>query len=183
MVQEVKFRSKFVKYVTIFGSARLTQRSEHYQKAYEIGRALALAGYGVITGGGGGVMEAANRGAFEAGGQSVGYNVILPNEQELNAYCTKSQTLNSLSERKNALIKSSFAFIILPGGFGTLDEAFEVMTLAQAGLREHKIIFVQREFWVPLFDFLDSLASAGLADKDGYQIADSLSDILEILAR
>ncbi len=171
-----------MKYVTIFGSARIDSNNEHYQKAYKIAKALAAAGYGVITGGGGGIMEAANRGALEAGGDSIGINVILPNEQQLNSYCTKSQTLNSLSERKNALIKDSFAFIIFPGGFGTLDEAFEVLTLSQAGLKEHKIIFTQKSFWEPLIGFLDSLGDMGLADKNGYIIIDDIDEILEFLA-
>lgn len=170
-----------MKYVTIFGSARLDASSEHYQKAYKIAKALAAAGYGVITGGGGGIMEAANRGAFEARGDSIGINVILPNEQQLNSYCTKSQTLDSLSERKNALIKDSFAFIIFPGGFGTLDEAFEVITLAQARLRDHKVIFVQRDFWTPLFNFLDNLVNLGLVNKNSYYSADNIDEIMNIL--
>lgn len=171
-----------MKYVTIFGSARIDSNNEHYQKAYKIAKALTAAGYGVVTGGGGGIMEAANRGAFEAGGDSIGINVILPNEQQLNPYCTKSLTLNNLNERKEALIKDSFAFIILPGGFGTLDEAFEVMTLSQAGLKEHKIIFTQKSFWEPLIGFLDSLGDMGLADKNGYIIIDDIDEILEFLA-
>lgn len=170
-----------MKYVTIFGSARLDASSEHYQKAYKIAKALAAAGYGVITGGGGGIMEAANRGAFEAGGDSIGINVILPNEQQLNPYCTKSLTLNNLNERKEALIKDSFAFIIFPGGFGTLDEAFEVITLAQARLRDHKVIFVQRDFWTPLFNFLDNLVNLGLVDKNSYYSADNIDEIIDIL--
>jgi uncharacterized protein (TIGR00730 family) len=170
-----------VKYITIFGSARLDASSEHYQKAYKIAKALAATGYGVITGGGGGIMEAANRGAFEARGDSIGINVILPNEQQLNSYCTKSQTLNSLSERKNALIKDSFAFIIFPGGFGTLDEAFEVITLAQARLRDHKVIFVQRDFWEPLFNFLDNLVNLDLVNKNSYYSADNIDEIMDIL--
>lgn len=172
-----------MRYVTIFGSSRLGADNQHYKRAYEIAKALATAGYGVITGGGGGIMEAANRGAFEAGGDSVGINVILPNEQQLNAYCTRSLTLKNLNERKDALIKDSFAFIIFPGGFGTLDELFEVLTLSQAGLKEHKIIFTQKSFWEPFLGFLDSLGDMGLANNDIYEVSDDIDEILDILAR
>lgn len=172
-----------MKYITIFGSSRISSDSDYYKKSYEIATALSRAGYGIITGGGGGIMEAANKGAFEAKGESIGINVILPNEQRLNSYCTRSLTLASLSERKNALIKDSFAFIILPGGFGTLDEVFEVMTLAQTMIKRHKVIFVGSQFWSPLFDFFKQLLDGGLieANSDFYKLLDNIDDILKFL--
>ncbi|WP_096017711.1 TIGR00730 family Rossman fold protein [Campylobacter lanienae] len=172
-----------MKYVTIFGSSRLDDTNIHYKKAYEIAAALAKAGYGVITGGAGGIMEAANRGAFEAGGESIGYNVVLPNEQHPNSYCNALVTMDNLRDRKHALIKDSSAFIILPGGFGTLDEVFEVMTLAQTKIKEHKVVFVQSEFWALLFEFFKRLEDDGMIDYNSefYRLIDDVDEILEFI--
>lgn len=130
--------------VTVFGSARFTKDSEHYKNANKIGAALARTGFTVMTGGGQGIMEAANKGAFEAGGQSVGCNIILPFEQKPNPYLHKWINIPYFFLRKVILVKYSYAFVVMPGGIGTLDELFEALTLIQT-----KII---KDFPVVIFD-------------------------------
>jgi uncharacterized protein (TIGR00730 family) len=122
--------------VTVFGSARFPERHRYYELARELGRALANAGYTVMTGGGPGIMEAANRGAKEGGGLSLGCNIKLPAEQKPNPYLDKFIEFEHFFVRKVMLVKYSTAFVVMPGGFGTLDEAFEVITLAQTGKLE-----------------------------------------------
>lgn len=170
--------------VTVFGSARLTEESEYYQKARELGNRLALNGFAVITGGGRGIMEAANRGAFEAGGDSIGVNIALPHEQQLNSYLTDSMEFQHFYARKVMLVFSAAALVSFPGGFGTLDEMFEVLTLVQT----HKtpkipIILVGTSFWKPLDTFIksqlrDSLATITPGDEDLYHITDDLDDVV-----
>ncbi|EGV44795.1 TIGR00730 family Rossman fold protein [Bizionia argentinensis JUB59] len=130
--------------VTVFGSARFTPDSEHYENAEKIGSALAKTGFTVMTGGGPGIMEAANKGAFEAGGYSVGCNIILPFEQKPNPYLHKWINIPYFFLRKVILVKYSYAFVVMPGGIGTLDELFEALTLIQT-----KII---HDFPVVIFD-------------------------------
>lgn len=143
--------------VTIFGSARLTPESEHYQKAVEISAMLAENGYTVITGGGGGIMEAGNKGAFEAGGNSIGLNIQLPHEQVLNPYTTDAQSFRYFFSRKVMLAFAAEAFIFFPGGFGTLDELFEILTLIQTGKVDHApVILIGNEFWRALDGFITS---------------------------
>jgi hypothetical protein len=140
--------------VTVFGSARFTEGHRYYETAREIGAALARAGYAVMTGGGGGVMEAANRGAREAGGLSLGCNIALPREQQPNAYLDRFIRLDHFFVRKVMLVKYSSAFVVMPGGFGTLDEAFEIATLMQTNKIEHfPLIAVGSTFWAELVDF------------------------------
>ena len=115
--------------VTVFGSARFAPRHRYYEMARDLGNQLALAGYGVITGGGPGIMEAANQGAREAGGLSLGCNIILPKEQHANPYLDRFIEMNHFFVRKVMLVKYSRAFVVMPGGVGTLDEAFETLTL------------------------------------------------------
>ena len=122
--------------VTVFGSARFDENHEYYRLARDLGAALAGAGYAVMTGGGPGIMEAANRGAKEAGGLSIGCNIHLPKEQEPNAYLDRFIQMEHFFVRKVMLVKYSSAFVVMPGGFGTLDEAFEVATLIQTGKLE-----------------------------------------------
>ncbi|RAZ46733.1 LOG family protein [Campylobacter hyointestinalis] len=143
-------------FVTIFGSARFDEDNIYYKKTVELANKISKAGYGIVSGGSGGIMEAANKGAFLNGGESIGINVMLPFEQKTNPYCTSSKVIPNLSKRKDELIEKSFAFVIMPGGFGTLDELFEVLTLAQTGLRKHKIIFCCSDFWKPLLDFFET---------------------------
>lgn len=119
--------------VTVFGSARFDESNEHYQKARELSASISKLGFTILTGGGPGIMEAVNRGAKDAGGLSVGCNIVLPHEQSTNPYLDKYVTIKYFFVRKTLLIKYSYAFIICPGGFGTLDEFFEALTLIQTG--------------------------------------------------
>jgi uncharacterized protein (TIGR00730 family) len=141
--------------VTVFGSARFEEGHAHYELGREVGGALARSGFTVMTGGGPGIMEAANRGAREAGGRSVGCNIELPHEQQHNAYLDDWITFRYFFVRKVMLVKYSYAFFALPGGFGTLDEIFETATLIQTGkIQQFPLVLLGTEFWQPLLDFL-----------------------------
>lgn len=134
--------------VSIFGSARLQPEDQYYQAAVETGRLIAKAKYAVITGGGPGIMEAGNKGAFEAGGISIGCNIELPFEQMPNPYQTISMTFNYFFVRKVMFVKYSVAFIIFPGGFGTMDELFEALTLIQTRkIRNFPVVLFGKEYW------------------------------------
>lgn len=140
--------------VTVFGSSRFKEDHEYYKLARDMGAALARAGYAVMTGGGPGLMEAANRGAKEAGGISLGCNIQLPREQKPNAYLDKFIEFEHFFVRKVMLVKYSSAFVVMPGGYGTLDEAFEVATLIQTGkLERFPIIGLGGDFWMQLRKF------------------------------
>jgi uncharacterized protein (TIGR00730 family) len=140
--------------VTIFGSARAEPGQLYYEKAREVGRLLGEAGYAVITGGGPGTMEAANRGAQEGGGLSIGCNIELPHEQALNAYVDLGVEFRYFFARKTMFVKYADAFVILPGGFGTMDELFESLTLIQTGkIRHFPVILVGTEYWRGLLDW------------------------------
>ena len=149
--------------VTVFGSARLGEDHPSYLVARRIGGLLAHAGFTVITGGGGGLMEAANRGAREAGGRSVGCNIELPHEQRPNDYLDLVVTFRHFFIRKVMLVKYSQGFIALPGGFGTLDELFEAATLIQTGkIANFPVVLLGREFWQPIVDVMrQDLIGAG----------------------
>jgi uncharacterized protein (TIGR00730 family) len=134
--------------VTIFGSARLDEEDEPYRLARQTGRLFAEAGFAVVTGGGPGVMEAANRGAQEGGGVSVGFNIELPHEQRSNEYLDIDLTFNHLYARKTMLVKAAEGFVLFPGGFGTLDELFEALTLIQTGKVLHfPVVLFGRDHW------------------------------------
>jgi uncharacterized protein (TIGR00730 family) len=142
--------------VTVFGSARLHDGDPLYESARECGALLTEAGFAVITGGGPGVMEAANRGAHEKGGFSVGFNIVLPHEQALNPYVNLSLDFKHFFSRKVMLVKAAEGFIIYPGGFGTMDELFEALTLIQTGKLGHfPMVLVGREYWAPLIDWVN----------------------------
>ena len=142
--------------VTVFGSARLRPGHRYYELAREVGKRLAQAGFTVMTGGGPGVMEAANRGAKEGGGRSVGCNIELPHEQSGNEYLDLSVDFRYFFVRKVMLVKYSTAFVILPGGFGTMDEIFETATLVQTDkIHDFPLVLMGREYWQGLLDFLD----------------------------
>jgi uncharacterized protein (TIGR00730 family) len=141
--------------VTVFGSARFPDGHPHYTLARAVGQEFARAGYAVVTGGGPGIMEAANRGAKEAGGLSLGCNIRLPQEQQPNPYLDHFIEFEHFFVRKVMLVKYSSAFIIMPGGFGTLDEAFEVITLIQTGkLERFPIVVMGGDFWEHMRDFI-----------------------------
>jgi len=141
--------------VTVFGSARFTELHPYYRLARTVGVELAKAGFTVMTGGGPGIMEAANRGAKDGGGRSIGCNIVLPQEQQPNRYLDQWITFRYFFVRRVMLVKYSYAFIALPGGFGTLDEIFETATLIQtAKIREFPLVLMGREFWSPLLEFM-----------------------------
>ncbi len=142
--------------VTVFGSARFRPGHRYYELAREVGERLAKAGFAVMTGGGPGVMEGANRGAREGGGLSVGCNIELPHEQSGNPYLDLSVDFRYFFVRKVMLVKYSTAFVILPGGFGTMDEIFETATLVQTDkIRDFPLVLMGRDYWGGLLDFLD----------------------------
>jgi hypothetical protein len=155
--------------VTVFGSARFTEENRYYGMARETSRLLAEAGFTIMTGGGPGIMEAANRGAVDAGGFSIGCNIELPEEQEPNPYLDLWLDFHYFFVRKLMLVKYSLAFVALPGGFGTMDEIFEVATLIQTGkIRGFPCVLMGREYWTPMLDFVRErmLAEGTIAEQD-----------------
>ena len=154
--------SKLPKAVTVFGSARTTPEDASYQLGVEVGRKLAEHPYAVITGGGPGIMEAANRGAHEAGGLSVGLGIELPHEQGLNEYVDLGLNFRYFFARKTMFLKYSQAFICLPGGMGTMDEFFEVMCMVQTGkVTNYPIVLMGTEYWTGLLEWMDKTLAAG----------------------
>lgn len=145
--------------ITVFGSARFKEDHPYYQAAREFGKRIAGLGFTTMTGGGPGIMEAANRGAFEGGGLSVGCNIVLPHEQKENPYLTHSVTFEYFFVRKTMLIKYSYAFIIMPGGFGTMDEFFETLTLVQTAMLTHfPIVLYGTEYYKDLLVMIEGMA-------------------------
>jgi len=143
--------------VTVFGSARFGEDHPHYVTARTLGRLISEAGFTVMTGGGPGIMEAANRGARDVNGPSVGCNIILPVEQSENPYLDKFVTFKHFFTRKVMLTKYSYAFVAMPGGFGTMDEVFETLTLIQTGIiKQFPVILIGREYWAPIIEFINS---------------------------
>jgi len=173
--------------VAIFGSARTPPDDPEYKAAQETAALLAHAGFAVITGGGPGVMEAANRGAFEAGGMSVGCNIELPFEQKANPYQTKSLTFKYFFVRKMMFVKYSQAFVIFPGGFGTLDELFEALTLIQTHkIRDFPVVMFGSRYWKGLLDWVRDVAlqEGKVADHDLHllHLTDSPAEVVQIIA-
>jgi uncharacterized protein (TIGR00730 family) len=158
--------------VSIFGSARIGEDHRWYQAARDVARRFGEAGFAVVTGGGPGVMEAANRGAKEGGGLSVGFNIELPHEQHENPYLDVSLTFQHFYARKTMFVKSAEGFLIFPGGFGTLDELFESLTLIQTGKVLHfPVVLFDRTFWTDLVGWAgDELIGAGLISPDDEQL-------------
>lgn len=172
--------------VTVFGSARIREDDAHYAMARDVGGRLARLGYTVMTGGGPGIMEAANRGAREAGGSSIGCNIELPMEQQPNPYLDRFVTFRYFFVRKVMLVKYSVAFVVMPGGFGTMDELFEAATLVQTGkIAELPIVLMGTAYWAPLLRFLrESLAAQGMvdpADLDILTVTDSVDEAIAAL--
>ena len=170
--------------VTIFGSARSKPGNPEYDQAVKIAELLAKKGYTVISGGGGGVMEAANKGAAEAGGTSVGLNIQLPFEQKPNPYANLQLGFRYFFVRKVMFIKYAMAFICMPGGFGTLDEAFEAITLIQTRrIKPFPIILVGTDFWSGLIDWIqEKILASGNVDKEDMQIINLMDDPEEIVS-
>ncbi|MEO8207967.1 MAG: TIGR00730 family Rossman fold protein [Chloroflexota bacterium] len=174
--------------ITVFGSARVDEDSPAYATAREIGRLLALEGYAVITGGGPGVMEAANRGCQEGGGLSVGCNIELPHEQHINPYIDLGVEFRYFFARKTMFVKYADGFVILPGGFGTMDELFEALTLIQTGkIRHFPIVLIGTEFYSGLLDwFRGRLAAEGMigaGDVDLIAVTDDPAEAVAIIRR
>jgi uncharacterized protein (TIGR00730 family) len=167
--------------VTIFGSARVTEDSEPYRRAREAARIFAVAGFAVVTGGGPGVMEAANRGCKEAGGLSVGFNIELPHEQGVNRYCDIAMTFKHFYARKTMFVKAAEGFVIFPGGFGTLDELFESLTLIQTGkVLNFPVVLVGRDHWQELLAWVNGdLLAEGLISPEDVELLHVTDDPAE----
>ncbi|HEU4737550.1 MAG TPA: TIGR00730 family Rossman fold protein [Solirubrobacterales bacterium] len=174
--------------VSIFGSARIAADHPWYELTRETAACLVKHGFSVITGGGPGLMEAANRGATEAGGESIGLNIELPHEQQPNEYLTRSLHFHYFFTRKLMFVRYARAFVIMPGGFGTLDELFEALTLIQTERIQHfPVILVGADFWAPMLEWIDrSLEDHGLispGDKELLKVADEPMQVCEHVIR
>jgi uncharacterized protein (TIGR00730 family) len=172
--------------VTIFGSARTSPIDPYYEKAVETARLLARAGVPIITGGGPGIMEAANRGALEGGGLSIGCNIELPFEQGSNAFLTRSLNFKFFFVRKTMFVKYAMAFVVFPGGYGTLDELFEALTLIQTGKVKHfPVILFGRKYWSGMVEWLTHTVAAerkiNPADLRLFQVTDDPAEAAAIV--
>jgi uncharacterized protein (TIGR00730 family) len=153
--------------ITVFGSARYKEDHTYYIKAREFGKRIAESGFTTMTGGGPGIMEAANRGAFENNGKSIGCNIQLPFEQKINPYVQKAVTFEHFFVRKVLLVKYSYAFIIMPGGFGTMDEFFEILTLIQTkSVTNFPIVLYGKEYYKPLMENIEWMSAQGTISKE-----------------
>jgi uncharacterized protein (TIGR00730 family) len=167
--------------VTIFGSARVQESSPWYAAARATGARFAEAGWAVVTGGGPGIMEAANRGAQEAGGLSIGFNIELPHEQAGNPYCDVALTFDHFYARKTMFVKAAEGFVIFPGGFGTLDELFESLTLIQTKkVLQFPVVLFDEEYWAPELVWIrDELLADGMISPDDLSLLATTSDPAE----
>ncbi len=171
--------------ITVFGSARYREDHPYYQLTKEVSAEFAKLGFTILTGGGPGLMEAANRGAREAGGKSVGCNIELPHEQAPNPYLDKWIYMKHFFLRKVLLVKYSFAFVVMPGGFGTLDEFFEALTLIQTrSIKNFPIIIFEKNYHKELLDHIELMKVNGTidpADMDLFLVTDDLQEALELI--
>ncbi len=171
------------KAVAIFGSAREKEGDFYYNKAYEIAGRLSKEGFAIITGGGPGIMEAANRGAKDSGGLSIGLNIELPREQDLNPYVTLPLSFRYFFTRKVTFMKYAVAFVVMPGGFGTMDELFESLVLIQTGKIGHfPVVLYGSEFWKEILDFCKFLYSRryiSRGDLDIFTITDDVNELVD----
>lgn len=174
---------------TIFGSARCGVGDDIYTAATALARALSEAGFAIVTGGGGGIMEAANKGAFEAGGDSVGLNIVLPQEQHLNEYVTESKAFRYFFTRKVMLAFASEVYIYFPGGFGTFDELFEILTLIQTGkIKRVPVILYGKAYWQPILELLEkhlygTFKTISKEDMELYMLVDSVEEARDTVLR
>ncbi len=174
--------------VSIFGSARVAAGTPTYEAARHTARLFAEAGLAVVTGGGPGVMEAANRGAREAGGLSVGFNILLPHEQGINPYCDIAVTFHHFYARKTMFVKAAEGFVIFPGGFGTLDELFESLTLIQTGkIGTFPVVLMNSDYWDEMLEWVrDEMLADGLvspADLELLFVTDDPAEAVERVVR
>jgi len=168
--------------ITVFGSARFKEDEPYYAVARNFGKRISELGFTVLTGGGPGIMEAANRGAFENGGKSIGCNIRLPVEQKPNPYVNKAITFEHFFVRKVMLVKYSYAFIIMPGGFGTMDEFFETLTLVQTRMiSQFPVVLHGKEFYKELWEYLEYLAQQGTINRDDLSLVLMTDDIEEAM--
>lgn len=169
--------------ITVFGSARVDENDRHYRLARELGAAASHIGFAVMTGGGPGIMEAANRGAKEAGGCSIGCNIELPHEQVPNPYLDVSVDFSYFFVRKMMLVKYSYAFVVMPGGFGTVDELFEALTLIQTGkVQDFPVVLMGRDFWSSLLAQIEHMNETGMispGDLDLLLVTDDVEEAMD----
>ncbi len=189
-VEGFTFLSKINKSVTLFGSARLPEGSPYYNLARSLGQRLAEQGYTIVTGGGPGIMQAANQGAFDAGGKSVGINIQLPMEQRVNPYVKQSMSLHYFFSRKVMLDFSAEAYVFFPGGYGTMDEFFELVTLVQTGKMDRNvpIIMMGRDFWGPLAEWmegtmLNKLNTISAKDLGLWTLTDDIEEAVNLITQ
>jgi hypothetical protein len=174
--------------VSVFGSARTRPNDRYYRMAERLGRELAQRKYAVITGGGPGIMEAANKGAFQAGGVSVGLNISLPEEQQANAYQNVRLDFHYFFARKVMFVKYAFAFVCFPGGYGTMDEFFESMTLIQTRkVHPMRVVLVGRAFWQPMSDWIsgtlrDGFRTISPPDAELFSLTDDVDEAVELVS-
>ncbi len=187
-VDGFSFLARIQRSVTFFGSARLKEDSPYYQQARELAGRLAKRGFTIVTGGGPGIMQAANQGAFEAGGESVGLNIQLPMEQRINPYVKQGMSFSFFFSRKVMLNFSAEAFIFFPGGYGTLDELFELLTLVQTGKHDRTVPIVMfgRDYWEPLTrwmhdELLEHLHTIGPDDLKIWTVTDDLDEVMRLV--
>lgn len=190
MIEGFQFIADFPKSVTIFGSTRLDENDEWYKEARELGEMLAKEKFTVVTGGGPGIMEAGNRGAYEIDGESVGINIQLPMEQRINPYVNHSRGFHYFFNRKLMLTYSAQAYVYFPGGYGTLDEFFEIITLIQTKKIETYIpvILVGKEFWAPICNFIEKnlyekFRAIDKEDTNIYTLVDSAEEAMKIIRK
>lgn len=184
-----QFLADFKNEVTVFGSGRLTADNKYYSQARELCRMLGKNGYTIITGGGPGIMEAANQGAFETGAESVGLNIQLPLEQRINPFVKKGMGFHYFFTRKVMLSASAQAYVFFPGGFGTLDEFFEMTTLIQTKKMEAiPIVLIGREFWQPLLEWIKNIVygefrTINSEDTQIFTLVDNIKEAYEIIKK
>lgn len=168
--------------ITVFGSARFKEDQQYYLAARELGKHIAEMGFTTMTGGGPGIMEAANRGSFENNGKSVGVNIQLPFEQKPNPYVQTSITFEHFFIRKTLLIKYSYAFIIMPGGFGTMDELFETLTLIQTKtISQFPIVLFGKSYFESLWSYMEFMAEQGTISRDDLALVLLTDDVHEAI--
>jgi uncharacterized protein (TIGR00730 family) len=171
--------------ITIFGSARLGEKTPEYQQTIEVAGQISKLGFTIMTGGGPGIMEAANRGAKSVGGRSVGVNIELPFEQQPNPYLDRSVDIRYFFVRKVLLLKYSYGFVIMPGGFGTLDEFFETITLIQTKkISRFPIVIMDRDYHNRLMEYIDHMVEQGTvspSDKELYLYTDSIDEAVKYI--
>ncbi len=168
--------------ITVFGSSRFTEDNIYYNKARDFGKSIAQLGFATMTGGGPGIMEAANRGAFENGGLSIGCNIQLPFEQKPNPYLNKTITFEHFFVRKVLLVKYSYAFIIMPGGFGTMDEFFEILTLVQTKtVTNFPIVLFGKDYYQPLMEMIEWMVQQGTISKEDLSLVLMTDDAEEAM--